>query len=114
MGTDWKHKARTGWRAPWAGLWAVALIAACSSGGGGGSGTPVPPPSSAPTILVGTGAAGVAHNAPADWPAQAGNWNARGARYHAASDRLVFETYRDDIRGGSIPDASITAAGVTE
>lgn len=93
----------------------LPLITVCLSAcGGGGDAPSSPPPSSGPTILVGTDASGGAHRQAADWTAAAGSWNAKGARYHPGTDRLVYESFRADIRGGSIPDASITAAGVTE
>jgi hypothetical protein len=95
-----------------AATFAAILLPGC--GGGSGGSTPSPPSTAAPIIVVGTDASGVAHNSPTEWPVAAGNWNGKGARYHRATDRLVFETYRDDIRGGSIPDSNITAAGVTE
>ena len=56
----------------------------------------------APQLLVGSDASGTVRNAPADWPASAGRWNGKGARFHAASRKLVFETFREDIRGGSV------------
>ena len=66
-----------------------------------------------PALLIGT-ADGSVVAAPQDWPAKAGTWNAKGARYHPASRRLVFETFRKDIVGGSIVAATgeIKAPGV--
>jgi hypothetical protein len=87
----------------------VLLAAACSPGPGS---DPTNPPT--PAILIGTDAQG-AHNPPRDWPAAAGDWNGKGARYHPATQTLVYETYRDDIRGGSKVDlVNITAPSVHE
>lgn len=65
-------------------------------------------------IVVGVDAAGKAHHRPADWPASAGKWNGKGARFHPEGQKLVFETYRNDIRGGSIvaPRGAIKLPGV--
>lgn len=71
-----------------------------------------------PVMIIGTDAFGTTHNPATDWTAQAGLWNGKGARFNPATAKLVFESYRDDIRGGSIRpgpgDPPITAAGVTE
>ncbi|MBA2323251.1 MAG: hypothetical protein H0V92_04250 [Pseudonocardiales bacterium] len=68
-----------------------------------------------PTPIVGTDALAVAHNQPAAWPVAAGNWNGKAARYCAATGKLVFETFREDLIGGSTtpPSGTITAIGVT-
>jgi hypothetical protein len=92
------------------------VITGCGGGGdsGGGGGNNA----LAPVIIAGTDAFGVSHNPAADWTPQAGPWNAKGARYNPATGKLVFETYRDDIRGGSIrpgsSDPPITAIGVDQ
>lgn len=41
-------------------------------------------------------------------------WNGKGARYNPTNQRLVFETFRADIIGGSIipPPGKIKASGV--
>ncbi|MBI2893356.1 MAG: hypothetical protein HYY06_07370 [Deltaproteobacteria bacterium] len=63
-------------------------------------------------LISGTDLEGNVANAPADWPDDAGAWNAKGASYHAATGKLVFETHREDILGGSIRPAGITAWGI--
>lgn len=66
------------------------------------------------TLLSGTDpVTGRTVNAPPDWPDSAGAWNARVAAYNAATDRIVFESHREDIRGGSWLEDGITAAGVS-
>jgi len=52
--------------------------------------------------LVGTDEHSTAYHQPDDWPAAAGAWNGKAARYNAATRQLMFETYRRDIVGGSI------------
>jgi hypothetical protein len=98
----------------------VFTIAACSSNGSQRSPDASPDSSAAidawgsldqPILIDGT-ANGVAANTPADWPTQAGPWNAKGASYCAAHDRLVFETTRADIVGGSTSSTQIQAAGI--
>jgi hypothetical protein len=81
-------------------------VAACWGPAEGAPPTDLPKP----TIIVGTDADGVVHHAPADWPAAAGPWNGRAARFLAAGRKLVFESYRADIRGGSIA-IPLAAAG---
>jgi hypothetical protein len=68
----------------------------------------------APQLIVGVDASGAVRNAPADWPAEAGPWNGKAARFHAASRKLVFETFREDIRGGSViaPPGAVKFPGV--
>lgn len=68
-----------------------------------------------PRPIVGIDPAGVVHNVPKDWPAAAGVWNGKAARYNPLTDKLVFETFRKDILGGSvIPEPGrIKATGVT-
>ncbi|MCP5431843.1 MAG: hypothetical protein H6923_01090 [Alphaproteobacteria bacterium] len=53
------------------------------------------------TVIAGKGDDGRPVNPPADWPEAAGIWNAKAVRYNPASDRLVFETFREDILGTS-------------
>ncbi|MGH8132955.1 MAG: choice-of-anchor D domain-containing protein, partial [Steroidobacteraceae bacterium] len=55
------------------------------------------------------------YNQPANWPSTAGPWNGKGAHFNPATQRIVFETYRADLVGGSIQPAPgvIRAAGVT-
>ncbi|MGH8133887.1 MAG: hypothetical protein ACRETP_11775 [Steroidobacteraceae bacterium] len=64
-------------------------------------------------IIVGVDAAGNAHHPPADWPAVAGRWNGKGARLLPSARKLIFETFRHDIRGGSVA-APRRAAGIPE
>ena len=65
-----------------------------------------------PELIDGTSPSGVAVNAPSDWTAQAGAWNAKFASYCPANDKIVFSTTRADLVGGSIYSSQITAAGV--
>ena len=81
---------------------AVSILAGLAAGAAGDE---------TPMILVGTNAVGATHNAPADWPSSAGAWNGKGDRSSASKGQLVFETYREDIRGGS-KSGGITAPGV--
>ena len=66
------------------------------------------------TIVAGTFPGTEPQNAPADWPAAAGVWNSKAARLCPATRRIVFESHRDDIRGGSIAADDIRATGVGE
>jgi len=86
---------------------------------------PIPPVSPPPTppvsltpglplLIVGTAPSGLPQNLPTNWSLQAGNWNGKAASYNAATDRIVFESFRADIQGGSITDPAITATGVME
>jgi hypothetical protein len=69
-----------------------------------------------PVPIVGVDLTGKSHNTPEDWPAGAGRWNGKGARYNPKTQKLVFETFRVDIVGGSIMPESgtIKATGVKE
>jgi len=69
---------------------------------------------SGPIMLLGTDAKGTAHHRPDDWPAKAGDWNAKAARFNPATRQLVFETFREDILGGSHRASGSTIPGVRE
>jgi hypothetical protein len=62
-----------------------------------------------PVTIAGTNEAGDPINQPSDWPPEAGEWNAKGASLHVPSGALLFESYREDIRAGSIADDAIGA-----
>ncbi|MCP5432226.1 MAG: hypothetical protein H6923_03040 [Alphaproteobacteria bacterium] len=62
-------------------------------------------------VLVGVDESGAAINPPADWPAEAGPWNGKAARYNEATDALAFETFRADIRGASRLRATLDPSG---
>lgn len=62
--------------------------------------------------LVGTDARGTAYHQPDDWPAAAGAWKGKAARYDATTRQLVFETYRRDIVGGTIATGRSAIPGV--
>jgi len=68
-----------------------------------------------PRPVVGIDDCGKVHNQPEDWPADAGIWNGKGARYNPRTRQLVFEVFRKDIVGGSIWPAAgrIRATGIT-
>ena len=68
-----------------------------------------------PVPLIGTDALGISHHPPVGWPNAAGAWNGKAARLCPATRKLVFETFRQDVVGGSFTPAAgtITAAGVT-
>ncbi len=63
-----------------------------------------------PIIIDGADASGTVHNQPSSWPSGAGTWNAKGARYNPATQKIVFETYRPDIIGGSLVSGAILAS----
>lgn len=67
-----------------------------------------------PVPIVGADPTGEVHNAPKDWPAAAGVWNGKAARYNPKTQKLVFETFRKDIVGGSIKPGpgQVKATGV--
>ena len=102
-------------------LFLSLVIAGC---GGSSSGSPSPPPPpidpippavGVPFIISGTADDGTPVNTPGNWPLAAGDWNAKAARYHAGTHRIIFETFREDIRAGSIAaGANVTATGITE
>jgi hypothetical protein len=73
-----------------------------------------PLPLGTPVLIAGSDDTGRVVNPPADWSLAAGPWNAKGASYNPTTHRIVFETYREDIRGGSLADPGITAQGVTQ
>jgi hypothetical protein len=70
--------------------------------------------SGASGYLDGTDATGHVYNQPTDWTAAAGTWNAKWAHYNIATQKLVFDSYRLDIQGGSTYSGSIKAADVNE
>ncbi len=63
-----------------------------------------------PTIVSGVDSGGAVHNAPSDWTSAMGTWNAKAAHYNPATHKLVFETYRVDIQGGSLSAGTIQAS----
>ena len=94
---------------------AVALPLAAASG------QEQPKPASAPAAglskplaIVGVDQSGNVCNSPSDWPAAAGPWNGKGARYNPRTRRLLFETFREDIVGGAVAGkpGEIKAPGV--
>lgn len=54
------------------------------------------------SLLIGTDTAGRSHNQPAEWPPEAGTWNAKTAVYSRAANAIAFYSFRNDITGGSI------------
>jgi hypothetical protein len=72
------------------------------------------PSRAALSLVAGTNDQGEPRNPPAQWPTNAGAWNAKGAQYNVATRRLAFESFREDICGGSVvPEPGvITAPGV--
>lgn len=67
-----------------------------------------------PLPIVGADQSGKIYNKPKDWPDKAGVWNGKGARYNQTTKRLVFETFREDIVGGSViaNPGTIKASGI--
>lgn len=91
------------------------VLSGCGGGSSDNQPSPTGPVAGEPFIISGTQADSTSVNAPADWPTEAGDWNAKAARYHAATHKIIFETFREDIVGGSVaagPDVSAT--GITE
>ena len=47
-----------------------------------------------PMLISGASDLGEAINSPADWPPEAGDWNAKAVSYSGDTLKIVFETYK--------------------